>query len=122
MPTRARYILVILFWVLMITVPIASSLIAIAQFPTDAQIPLHWNALHQVDRYGSPWEMFPGSLVGAVCNLFLAITYIFSNRLFDKGLVHGISRKATRPFICGTAVFIIVVWISILAIWLYQIT
>lgn len=110
MPTKAHHVLVFLFWVLIIAAPIASSLIVIAQFPTDTQIPMHWNAQHHVDRYGSPWEMFPSSLLMAVCEALLAITYVFSNKLFDKGLVHGVSRKATRPFICGTAVFMIVVW------------
>ena len=43
------------------------------------------------------------------------------DKLFDYGLVHGISRKASRPFLCGAAVVLLLIWVGILIFWLYQI-
>lgn len=114
--------LIILFWIAAICIPVVSSIIAAIQLPTDTAIPMHWNAQNQIDRYGSPWEMLPVSLIMSGCNLLLAISYVFTDKLFDLELVHGISRKATRPFLCGTAVFMVLVWIGILVFWLYKVS
>lgn len=78
----------------MIALPILSSIVAIMQLPQDAQIPMHWNAQGQVDRFGSPWDMLPVSFIMAACNSLLAVSYVFIDKLFDYGLVHGISRKS----------------------------
>lgn len=53
-------------------------------------------------------------------NLLFALFYRFSDKLYDLGLVNGISRKATRPFPCGAAVVFVVVWLGVLASWTYQ--
>ncbi len=114
--------LIILFWIAVIAMPAVTCLVAIAQFPANVEIPMHWSMQGDIDRYGMPWEMFPISLVMTGCNVLLALSYVFSNKLYDLGLVHGISRKATRPFLCGTAVFMVLVWIGILAFWLHQVS
>ncbi|NHM16968.1 DUF1648 domain-containing protein [Eggerthellaceae bacterium zg-887] len=113
--------LVILLWIAVIATPAVASLIAIAQFPPNIEIPMHWNAQGQVDRFGSPWQMLPVSLIISGSNVLLALSYAFSDKLFDLGLVHGISRRATRPVLCGTAVFLDIVWIGILVFWLCQV-
>ncbi|WP_165251984.1 MULTISPECIES: DUF1648 domain-containing protein [unclassified Adlercreutzia] len=103
-------------------IPVISTLVAISQFPPGIDIPMHWNAHGQVDRSGSPWEMFPISFIMSACNILLALSYAFSDKLYDLGLVHGISRKATRPILCGTAVFLLLVWLGILVFWMQQIS
>ena len=45
-------------------------------------------------------------------NLLPALFYRFSDKLYDLGLVNGISRKDTRPFLCGAAVVFTVVWLG----------
>lgn len=87
----------VLFWTAMVAAPIAISFIAIAQFPPNATIPLHWNMQDEIDNWGSPWGMLPPSLIMASANLLFALMYRSSDWLYDHGLVHGISRKATRP-------------------------
>lgn len=112
--------LAIAFWVVAIALPIAASLVAIAQFPPGADIPLHWNVQLEVDRWGSPWAMLSASLVISGVSILLALSYLFSDKLYDLGLIHGVSRKATRPFLCGTAAFIAVVIVVILLVWTTQ--
>ena len=112
---------IILFWIVAIAMPVGASLIAIAQFQPNIEIPMHWNAHGEIDRYGTPWEVFPISLIMSGCNVLLALSYVFSNKLYDLGFVHGISRKATRPFLCGTAIVMVLVWMGILAFWLQQV-
>ncbi len=114
--------LMILFWTAAIATPAIASLVAIAQFPPGIEIPMHWNAQGQIDRFGSPWEMLPLSFIMSGSNLLLMLCYAFRDKLFDLGLAHGISRKATRPFLCGTAVFMVLVWVGILVFWLHQIS
>ena len=65
--------------------------------------------------------MLPASFIITGCNVLLALSYAFKDKLYEFGLVHGIGRKAYRPFICGTAVVVALVWLGILAFWLYQI-
>lgn len=110
-----------MFWAAAVFLPAISSLITIAQLPSHVEIPLHWDAQGQIDRFGSPWEMLPVSLIMSGCNLMLAVSYAFADKLFDLGLVHGIGRRATRPFLCGTAAFLLFVWIGILVFWLYKV-
>lgn len=89
--------------------------------PSGIDIPLHWNAQHKVDRYGSPWEMFPWSFLASGSNMLIALCYAFINKLFDRGLVHGVSRKTARPFLCSVAIVILALWIFVLVIWIYQV-
>lgn len=112
--------LAIAFWAAAIAAPALACLVAIAQFPPGADIPLHWNAQLEIDRWGSPWEMLPASLIMSGVNALLALSYLFSDRLYDLGLVHGVSRKATRPFLCGTAAFMVAVIVAILVVWTTQ--
>ena len=116
-----KHLPIVVFWIAMIALPILSSIVAIMQLPQDAQIPMHWNAQGQVDRFASPWAMLLVSSIMAACNSLLAVSYVFIDKLFDYGLVHGISRKASRPFLCGAAVVLLLIWVGILIFWLYQI-
>ena len=111
----------VIFWIAMVTIPVISTFVAIIQFPTDIDIPMHWDAHGQVDKYGSPWIMFPVSFIMSACNILLALSYAFSDKLYDLGLVHGISRRAARPFLCGTAIFLLLVWLGILVFWTQQV-
>lgn len=40
--------------------------------------------------------------------------------LYNMGLVHGVSRRATRPLLCGTAVFLDVLLVGILIYWVLK--
>lgn len=117
----AKRIFAALLWIVMIVIPVLSTFVAISQLPTGVDIPMHWNAQGHVDRYGSPWEMFPVSLIMSGCNGLLGLSYIFADKLYDMGLVHGVSRRATRPFVCGTAIFLVLVWVGILIFWMHQV-
>lgn len=108
---------IVLFWIVVIVAPALACCISAAQFPPDAEIPLHWNISGQIDRRGSPWTMLPVSLIMCGANMLMGLSYLFSDKLYDLGLVHGVSRKATRPFLCGTAVFLVLVMVAILAVW-----
>ena len=112
-----RRILAVAFWVVVVAVPVLAALVAAAQFPAGSEIPLHWNAQDQVDNWGSPWTMVPVSAIMSAANLLLALMYRSSDALYNMGLVHGVSRSATRPFLCGTAVFLDVLLIGILVYW-----
>ena len=94
-----------LFWAAMVAAPIAISFIAIAQFPPNATIPLHWNMQGEIDNWA---------------NLLFALMYRSSDWLYDHGLVHGISRKATRPSLCGEAIFMVVLWADTSAYWVFR--
>lgn len=47
----------------------------------------------------------------------MGIMYRYSDAIYDMGLVHGVSRKNARPFLCGTAVVLVIVAIAILVWW-----
>lgn len=115
-----RRMLVALFWTVMVAAPIAISLIAIAQFPPNTIIPLHWGIQGEIDNWGSPWGMLTPGLIMASANLLLALMYRFSDWLYDHGLVHGISRKATRPSLCGAAIFMVALSAGVSAYWVFR--
>lgn len=115
-----RRVLAVVFWVAVIAAPVAAALVAVAQFPAGAEIPLHWNAQNQIDDWGSPWTMVPVSAIMSGANLLLALMYRFSDALYNMGLVHGVSRRATRPLLCGTAVFLDVLLVGILIYWVLK--
>lgn len=74
----------------------------------------------EIDNWGSPWGLLPPSLIMASANLLFALMYRSSDWLYDHGLVHGISRKATRPSLCGEAIFMVVLWADTSAYWVFR--
>lgn len=115
-----KRILAVVFWVAAIAAPVLAALVAVAQFPAGAEIPLHWNTQNQIDNWGSPWTMVPASAIMSAANLLLALMYRFSDALYNMGLVHGVSRRTTRPFLCGTAIFLDVLLIGVLVYWVLK--
>ena len=115
---KASNIFPIMFWAFAIVAPVAISLIAISFFPPDAEVPLHFNVNWEADGWGPAWTWVPISLVMAGANALMALSYAFSDALYDRGLVHGVSRKATRPFLCGIALFLVVAWAGITIFWM----
>ena len=110
-------ILSIVFWVFVVVAPFAASIYVVTIFPSGGEVPLHWNIQGEIDGWGSVWIWPLLSLIMVGVNLFAALCYAFSDVLYNHGLVHGVSRKNTRPFLCGTAIFIVVVWVAILVFW-----
>ena len=105
------------FWVFVVVAPVLASLIAIAQFPPGIEVPLHWDFSGQVDSWGSPWMMLPVSLIMCAGNALMGVMYRYSDTMYDMGLVHGVSRKNVRPFLCGTAVVLVIVMVVLLGWW-----
>lgn len=112
-----RRFLTAAFWAAMIVLPMLISLVAVSCFPQDSVIPLHWNVQDNVDRWGSPWVMLPLSLIIAGSNALTAAFFKYSDKLYDHGLVHGVSRESTRPLLCGTAIAMVAIWAAILIYW-----
>lgn len=106
-----------LFWLLAVAAPFLVCLIAIAQFPPGVEVPLHWGASGQIDGWGSPWAMLPFSLIMCAANALMWVMYRYSDKMYDMGLVHGVSRKNTRPFLCATAVVMVLITVAIFAWW-----
>lgn len=114
---KLRSIATVLFWIAVIAAPVLVCLFVAAQFPPDTEVPLHWNASGQIDKWGTPLTMLPASLIMSGANALMGLMYCFSDKLYDMGLVHGVSRKATRPLLCGTAVVLVIIMVIILACW-----
>ncbi|WP_251231016.1 DUF1648 domain-containing protein [Adlercreutzia aquisgranensis] len=114
---KKKTILSILFWIAVIAAPALACLFVVAQFPPDVEVPLHWNASGQIDRWGSSITMLPASLIMCGANALMGLMYCFSDKLYNMGLVHGVSRKAVRPFLCGTAVVLAAAMVIILVCW-----
>lgn len=114
---KPRSIAMVLFWIVVIVAPVLACFFVVAQFPPDVELPLHWNASGQIDRWGSSLDMLPASLIMSGANGLMGLMYCFSDKLYDMGLVHGVSRKATRPLLCGTAVVLVIIMVIILACW-----
>lgn len=112
-----RRFLTVAFWAAMIALPTLASLVAISCFPQDSVIPLHWNAQGGVDRWGSPWVMLPSSLIMAGSNALIAAFFKYSDKLYDHGLTHGVSREGARPLLCVTAIAMAAIWAAILIGW-----
>lgn len=106
-----------LFWPLVVIAPLLASLIAAAQFPSGADVPLHWGFSGEIDSWGSPWTMLPLSLIMCAANALMWLMWRYSDKMYDMGLVHGVSRKNTRPFLCATAVVLVLVTVAIYAWW-----
>lgn len=114
---KPRSIAKVLFWIAVIVAPVLTCFFVAMQFPPDVEVPLHWNASGQIDRWGSSLTMIPASLIMSGANALMGLSYCFSDKLYDMGLVHGVSRKAVRPFLCCVAVVLVVVMVIILACW-----
>ena len=109
-----------LFWAAMVAAPIAISFIAIAQFPrTPLSRSIGTCRVRSTtgDRLGG---LLPPSLIMASANLLFALMYRSSDWLYDHGLVHGISRKATRPSLCGEAIFMVALSAGVSAYWVFR--
>lgn len=118
MVTRSSKLLVAAFWVAAVAAPLVVSAAIAGQVPDAAQVPLHWNASGEVDRWGNSSEfalslLFTGATLSAL-NLALLICFVFSGRLYDSGLVHGVSRDGARKVFAVIAVIIVVTSVALL--------
>lgn len=112
----------VVFWILAILAPFAICAVGISFIPSDqGPVPLHWNASGEIDRYGSPSEFWIIAPLAASGNALFAVFYLFSDALYDHGLVHGISIRAVRPFLVGAGVFMVLVTAAIMA-WIVSTT
>lgn len=117
---KRNKLLSLVFWPIVIAAPFLATVVAAAQFPPGIEIPMHWGPTGQVDRWGSPWEMLPASLIMSAANALMCVMYRCSDKLYDLGLVHGVSRKNVRPLLLGTAALLAIVMVAILVWWVVQ--
>lgn len=103
----------IIFWIVMVIIPLSVCAIAVGQIPDVAQVPLHWNASGEVDRWGDPSELagvlwFLGAVMSG-SNVLMAVLYMFNDTLYSMGLVHGVSRGGALKVYAVCAVILVVV-------------
>lgn len=98
--------------VLMVVAPLAACAVVLLCLPPGVdQIPMHWDISGSIDRYGPPAELWIPAFIGAGCNLLIALCYLFCDKLYDMGLVHGVSKK-NAPLVlllCGVVCAVIFV-------------
>lgn len=115
---RAGKAISIAFWAAAIAAPLVACALAAGQIPDAASIPLHWTS-GKVDRWGSPDELAGSfwltSAVMAALNLAMAAGYAFSDRLYDAGVAHGVSRDGVRQVCAVGAVIVAMMTCVILA-------
>lgn len=114
---KRNKLLSLVFWPVVIVAPFLATFIAAAQFPPGVEAPLHWDFSGQVDGWGSPWMMLPVSLIMSAANALMRVMYCCSDKMYDIGLVHGVSRKGVRPLLAGTAIVLVIVIVVILVWW-----
>ena len=107
----------IVFWIIVIVAPLAVSAAVVGQVPNAGEIPLHWNAAGEIDRWGTPEEAagtfwFLGGIMAAM-NLLMALGYVFNDFLYNRGLVHGVSRTGALKVYVVCAVILAVLTAAI---------
>lgn len=96
----------VVFWVVAIAAPFITCGLALATLPAGVtEMPMQVGFDGQINRYGSPSELWPVAALMAGCNLLLALCYVFNDFLYDHGFVHGVSRKGAllTYVICAVA-------------------
>lgn len=108
---RAASVLSILFWIAVVTAPLAICAAATSQIPDVAEIPLRWNSSGEVSQWGPPIKLkaifwFIGAVMSAG-NAAMATCFAFNDRLFDAGLINGdISRSGALKAYAAVALSI----------------
>lgn len=101
-----------LAWAAIVAAPFAIAAGVIALLPPGIeQVPLHFDLEGNANRYGSPLELYVIAAIMGGANLLMFAMYLFSDALYDRGLVHGVSRRTTRPLLLGTGVFLDLVFV-----------
>lgn len=108
------------FWALAIAVPMMACLIAVLQFPPETIVPTHWGIKGEADGWNTPWIVLPVGMLVSGAQALLAISYLHSDKLYDLGLVHGVSRESARPFLVGFATFMALVAVAVFIYWVVR--
>lgn len=99
--------LMVAVWIALIAAPFVMSAAAFAQIPAGVeQIPTNFGFDGAPNGYSAPTQLFVLAAIMAGCNVLMALCYAFSDTLYDHGMVHGVSRKTTRPVLLGCAIFL----------------
>lgn len=97
-------------WLVLALAPLAFSLIGFLQIPAGlTTIPVHWNAAGEIDGYGSPSFVFGLGAIMSLTNAILAILCFNSDKAYDAGLVHGVSKEATPVALFITAIVLVLI-------------
>lgn len=109
---------VVLFWIAVTVLPTVACLAGASAFPPGVDsLPVHWNGAWEIDRYGSPWSMVPLGITMSLVNGLMALAFAFNDALYDRGLVHGVSRRGALVVYCVLACFVVAVTAAIVAVW-----
>ena len=95
-------------WVALTAAPLVACALLAVTMSDVAEVPLHWDGLGRVTRWGSAAELI-GTFwilagVMSATNFSLALLWRFNDRLYDRGLVHGVSRGGARRLYVALAV------------------
>ena len=105
--------LVLVLWLIIVAAPLASGVISLALIPPGVeQLPMQFDFSGNVTRYGSPSELLVVGAIMSWCNVLMFLTYLFSDALYDRGLVNGVSRRNTRPFLLGCGIVVAVIGVG----------
>lgn len=100
------------FWIAAIAAPLLICAFGVSQIPDVAQVPIHYNALGEPDKWGTPAELARVCwVIGAAMsgtNLLLALCSAFNDRLYNAGLVHGVSRENAPKLYAAVAIILII--------------
>lgn len=107
----------LLLWLALVALPIATGFVALGQIPDGVdQVPLHWNAVGDIDGWGRPTDMLGLGFIMAATNVLVAFCYFRCDQMYDAGLVHGVSSPdVARKVLVATAVFIVLLNAGIFA-------
>lgn len=104
----------VLFWVIMVLVPVICMGILMTLLPGDAsEVPLHWNAAGQIDRWGTPEEFWILPGIMSVLELVLGISFFKSDYLYSRGLTHGVDRPGVKKVLVISALLILITDVAV---------
>lgn len=105
-----------LIWIILVAAPLLTGVVALACLPPGVhQIPSHWDFNGNITGYMPPAGLLGLGAFMAATNLFIAFCCFRSDRMYDAGLVHGVSKKNAPKVLLGTGVFLVILTIVIYA-------
>ena len=107
----------IALWVVLVAAPLAIGLVGFSMIPAGIErIPTHWGFDGQINGYGSPHTVWILGAFMAGGQALVALCCIFNDKLYDMGLVHGVSREGAPVIYVALGVFMVAV--TAFCVWL----
>lgn len=103
----------IALWAVLVAAPLAIGLVGFSMIPAGVErIPTHWGFDGQVNGYGPPSMAWIIGAVMAGVQALVALCCIFNDNLYDRGLVHGVSREGAPVLyvVLGVVLVAVTAW------------